>query len=43
MTTNLQQLFLDGIDAPFWFPPVDRADALAAFAANCSTEAFASF
>ena len=39
MITNLQQLFLDDIDAAFWSPPAAGTAALAAFVANCFTEA----
>jgi hypothetical protein len=40
MSTNLQQLFLDGIDAAFWFPlAANGAAALAVFVANWFTEA----
>jgi histone H3 len=38
MITNLQQLFLDNIDAAF-DPPAAGAAALAAFVANCFKEA----
>ncbi len=40
MSTNLQQLFLDGIYAAFWFPlAANGAGTLAAFVANWFTEA----
>jgi hypothetical protein len=38
MSTNLQQLFLDSINAAFLIPPADGTSALAAFVAICFRE-----
>jgi hypothetical protein len=39
MSTNLHQLFLDSINEAILIPPADGTAALAAFVANCFTEA----